>query len=107
LFTENIFATLRSVNRLKGKTLIDFIFELSENEKTKKEAVNFARVLNSVLVYQCKKRVNGNEESFQTLYNGVIADIKQKYDKKAKQSDQKTDKKKLDLVLSLISGDKE
>lgn len=41
------------------------------------------------------------------LYNGVLADIKQKYDKKAKQSDQKTDKKKLDAVLSLISGDEE
>ena len=107
LFTENIFASLRSVNRLKGKTLIDFIFELLENEKTKKEAVNFAKVLNSVLVYQCQKRVKGNEESFQMLYNGVLADIKQKYDKKAKQSDQKTDKKKLDAVLSLISGDEE
>ena len=105
MLTGDMYASVRSINAIKAKSLIDFVVEMADNEKLKFETVNFINVISDVINYTVKYRTSKNIDNEETLYAEVIAGIKEKYEKRAKQLGQRKYKEKAEKFFALIKKD--
>lgn len=102
ILLNDMYASVRSINKIAPKSLLDFIYEMSVIDKYKHETVNFTGVINEILTHLIKYRTANSEESYGKLYLDVMSAIKAEYEKNAKQTGVKSFKQRKEAVFALI-----
>lgn len=102
MLLKDVYASVVSINTIKSKKLVDFIYEMYETKGYKTEAENFAKTIGDIFKQFIAFRTNNNLDNYNLLYSLVTNDIKEDYENNAKKSGQKKYKIKSSLVFDLM-----
>lgn len=98
---SNFMSKIRSEKALKAKNIFDMIFETSEDETEKAEAINIGRTVYDLLQTMVNSRPL-SEETRELLFKDIMKQLKEDYEQKSKRFGDKTNRKKSDMVFTFI-----
>lgn len=103
-FGDDAMRNVRSANPIKSKNFVDFIYEMSEKDELKFDAVNLCKVIAETMFKAIKSRPYANEESYDAAFSDALALARENYDGKAAKAGRKGYKEKSEKVFKLIRG---
>ena len=103
-FGDDAMRNVRSANPIKSKNFVDFIYEMSEKDELKFDAVNLCKVIAETMFKAIKSRPYANEESYDAAFSDALELAREKYDGKAAKAGRKGYKEKSEKVFKLIRG---
>ena len=100
---DDAFRNVRSASALKAKNFVDFIYDMSEKDDAKFDAVNLLKVIAETVDKAIKSRPFANEETYAAAFSDAISSAKAKYLEKSAKAGRKGYKEKAEKVFALAA----
>ncbi len=104
---KDLMAYIRSENSLEPKRLVDFIYEMSEEEDTAAEARNLSKAVSSVIKEFVYSRPLSDREVYKSLYKEIVKDFRYEYEQDARDAGRDLYAQKSEKTFSLIEAEGE